>query len=187
MAGFQLEELKLSGAYLIEGKCFSDNRGVFRKVFEKNIFFSNGITFSESEVFYSNSSKNVIRGLHFQVKSLQAKLISVVSGRAWDVIVDLRVNSATYKQWCAFELNSENARGIYIPRGFAHGFLSLEDNTIMVYQCDGEYNKETDTGIRFDDYEIGVDWPIDIGKAVISERDLQLMSLKEYENRPMKV
>lgn len=181
MAGFEFHELELKGAFLIRSFYAGDYRGCFTKIFEKDIFRERGIEFILNETFASCSVKNVIRGLHFQTNGPQAKLVSVVSGRVWDVIVDIRPESNTYKQWIAQELSAENHFSFYVPRGFAHGFASLEDGTVMLYQCDGKYNAVTDTGIRFDDPDIGIDWPIEDSIAIHSSRDLSLMSFKEYE------
>ena len=141
---FRFEELPLKGAYLIEYFSAGDRRGEFSKYFEKGVYMDGGLTFEVYESFFTVSSKNVVRGLHFQKHSPQAKLVSVVSGKTWDVIVDLRPDSPTYKKWCGTELCRENHRAVYIPRGFAHGFASLEDDTVMLYQCEGKYDKETD-------------------------------------------
>jgi len=185
MTEFVFQKLGLEGAYLINNFSIGDNRGRFTKCFEKDIYAGIGIEFNLNETFTSVSSKNVIRGLHFQIRNPQAKLISVAAGKVWDVIVDLRVNSPTYKKWISVELSAENHRTLYVPRGFAHGFASMEDNTIILYLCDGKYNKDADTGIRFDDPEIGIEWPIDLEKSIHSNRDMMLMSFKEYEKNPM--
>lgn len=185
MPEFKFSKLPMQGAYLIDEFYVVDNRGGFTKYFEKQIYESAGISFSVDETFASISSKNVIRGLHFQTKNPQAKLVSVVKGKVWDVIVDLRIQSPTYKKWTSVELSGENHRAIYIPKGFAHGFVALEDEAIMLYQCDGAYDKETDTGVLFNDPEIGIEWPIRETDAIYSERDLQLMSLREYEKNPI--
>ncbi len=187
MAEFEFRELKLTGAYLISNFNVGDNRGGFTKIFERNIYIGEGIDFTLNETFASRSMKNVIRGLHFQTHNPQAKLVSVVAGKVWDVIVDLRANSSTYKQWIACELSAENHFSFYVPRGFAHGFVSLEDGTVMLYQCDGKYDPETDTGIRFDDPDIAIDWPIDERVAIHSERDLRLQSFREYLKNPMEI
>ena len=179
--GFQFQELDLKGAYLISNFYAGDNRGGFTKCFEKDIFNEAGIGFLLNETFVSRSTKNVIRGLHFQMHNPQAKLVSVVAGSIWDVIVDLRPNSKTYKQWCAHELTAENHLSFYVPRGFAHGFASLEEQTVVLYQCDGKYSKETDTGIRFDDPEIGIVWPVGENIAIHSERDLALPSFRHFD------
>ena len=185
MVGFEFQELDLKGAFLISNFYAGDNRGGFTKSFEKDIYKDAGIEFSLNETFASISMKNVIRGLHFQLHNPQAKLVSVVSGAVWDVIVDLRSDSPTYKLWTAHELSADNHKSFYIPRGFAHGFASLEDNTVMLYQCDGKYDSETDTGIKFDDPEIGIEWPMDESVAIHSNRDLDLMSFQEYLKNPM--
>ena len=187
MPGFHFQELDLKGAYLITSFYAGDNRGGFTKSFEKDIFREAGIEFHLNETFASVSMKNVIRGLHFQTHNPQAKLVSVVAGKVWDVMVDLRPDSPTFKKWCAHELSAENHMSFYIPRGFAHGFASLEDNTVMLYQCDGKYDKETDTGIRFDDHEIGIIWPVGENEAIHSKRDLELYGLEEYLVNPMEI
>lgn len=185
--GFVFQELELRGAYLISNFYAGDNRGGFTKSFEKDVYKEAGIGFQLNETFASRSMRNVIRGLHFQTNNPQAKLVSVVAGAVWDVMIDLRPNSPTFKQWMAHELSAENHLSFYIPRGFAHGFASLEDNTVMLYQCDGKYDRETDTGIRFDDPEIGIEWPVDESVAIHSVRDLELGSLQDYMMHPMKL
>ena len=163
-----------------------DRRGGFTKIFEKDIFRKAGIDFSLNETFLSVSSKNVIRGLHFQLNRPQAKIVTITNGAVYDVIVDLRPDSKTYKQWQGFSLSRENHLVLYIPKGFAHGFLALEDETHMLYQCESAYDPGTDTGIRFDDPDLNVKWPVDdLDKCIHSARDLTLMSFKEYENNPM--
>lgn len=187
MAGFKFEELELKGAYKIHNFSVGDSRGGFTKCFEKDIYADVGIDFNLNETFTSVSAKNVIRGLHFQLHNPQAKLVCVLHGALWDVIVDLRPNSPTYKKWIAEELSAENAEALYIPRGFAHGFVSLTDGSIILYQCDGAYDKETDTGIMYDDPEIGINWPIDLKDSIHSARDLKLMSFNQYESNPMQL
>lgn len=180
MAAFSFQELDLKGAYLIENFSVSDRRGGFTKCFEKDIYHASGIDFIVNETFVSVSAKNVIRGLHFQTNNPQAKLVCVPVGCVYDVIVDLRRGSDTFGRWRGFELSSVNHRALYVPRGFAHGFAVLEDQTLMMYQCDGAYNKDSDTGIRFDDPDIGIVWPVDLEKSIHSERDLGLPSFKQY-------
>lgn len=182
---FEFKELELKGAYLINNFYAGDNRGAFTKSFEKDIYKEAGISFNLSETFSSRSMKYVIRGLHFQTHKPQAKLVSVVAGAVWDVIVDLRPTSPTFKRWIAHELSAENHLSFFIPRGFAHGFASLEDGTVMLYQCDGKYDAETDTGIRFDDPDIRIEWPISEDYAIHSERDLILQSFFEYQKNLM--
>jgi dTDP-4-dehydrorhamnose 3,5-epimerase len=181
---FDFQKLDLKGAYIINPFFTIDERGSFIKSFEKNIYEEMGIKAEINETFMSVSSKNVVRGLHFQLNKPQAKLVCVVSGKVWDVIVDLRLHSKTYKKWVGVELSGENHKILYVPRGFAHGFLSLEDDSVMLYQCDGAYDKETDGGIVYNDPDIGIKWPFDLidgeKNLIISEKDKNLMSLKEY-------
>jgi len=184
---FTFRELPLKGAYCIDFFTAGDSRGELSKCFEKEIYRRNGISFEVSESFFTVSAKNVVRGLHFQKHAPQSKLVSVVNGRTWDVIVDLRPGSETYKKWHAVELSKENHLAVYIPRGFAHGFASLEDDTVMLYHCEGAYDKETDGGIRMDDPELGITWPVGTEDRIISPRDLQLEDLKTYERSPMEL
>lgn len=186
MKGFDFERLELEGAYAITNFYHDDVRGSFIKSYEKEIYLDAGICFSISETFVTTSTKNVIRGLHFQLRNPQAKLICVLSGKAWDVLVDLRKGRKTYGNWISVELESDGRNAVYIPRGFAHGFASLADNTTMLYQCEGAYDKETDTGILYNDRTIGIEWPIYKETAVLSERDLSLMTFEEFEERAVK-
>lgn len=187
MAEIEVVKLELEGVYLISGFYIGDNRGSFTKYYEKDIYAKAGIDFCLNETFISVSARNVIRGLHFQTHNPQKKLVCIVAGKAWDVVVDLRPKSKTFGKWISVELNEKNHRSLYIPQGFAHGFVALEDNTVMLYQCDGIYDRETDTGIRFDDPDIGITWPINSKKATCSERDLKLMSLRDYMKQPMQL
>jgi len=180
LAVVDFTKLELGDAYLINYFSVKDKRGGFSKYFEKDCFNELGLDFRVSECFTSISSKNVIRGLHFQTNHPQAKIVSVIKGRVFDVMVDLRNNSPTYKKWIGCELNETNHKAFYIPRGFAHGFASLEDDTIVMYLCDGKYDSETDSGIRYDDPEIGIMWPILERDSIHSERDLGLRYLTDY-------
>lgn len=180
---FEFSKLSLEGAYAIKNFYYEDIRGNFIKSYEKEIYENAGISFEMSETFVSVSCKNVIRGLHFQFCDPQAKLICLLKGEAWDVIVDLRRSSPTYKQWISVDLRSGGSNAVYIPPGFAHGFASLTDDMTMLYQCAGKYDKSTDTGILFNDETIGVKWPIDISTAVLSDRDAGLMKFDEFERK----
>lgn len=184
MAGFVFNSLSLDDALLIETIGSYDNRGGFIKSFEKTLFHEGGLSFSVDETFISVSSKNVIRGLHFQLNNPQAKLVSVLHGRIWDVIVDLRPKSKTFGKWISIDLGAEN-KALYVPKGFAHGFASLEDETIVHYQCEGRYDKQSDSGIIYNDPDLGIQWPIDDSISIHSERDMQLLSYREYLANPM--
>ena len=187
MALFEFVKTEFDEVILINDFFYGDNRGAFTKTFERDIYAQAGIDFHVNETFFTVSQKNVIRGLHFQIRYPQIKLVSVINGAAWDVIVDLRPNSKTYLKSYTCYLSAENHSSLYVPKGFAHGFASLEDHTVMFYSCEGKYDKETDTGIRFDDPDINILWPISEDMAIHSERDLKLPSYKEYLSHPMNI
>lgn len=176
------EKKDIPGAYIITSFQVNDERGFFLKNFEQNIFLEHGIEFQSTESFISCSAKNVIRGMHFQLNEPQAKLVGVYRGAIYDVLVDLRRDSPTFGQWRGEYLSAENRKSFYIPRGCAHGFLSMEDETIVGYQCDGVYDKETDTGILWNDKDISIHWPIeDISMVIIGKRDQEQMSFEKFK------
>ena len=187
MSDYTFYTTEIDDVLIIDNFFVGDIRGGFTKTFERDVFMNAGISFKLNETFASVSMKNVVRGLHFQTDSPQAKLVNVLKGKVWDVIVDLRQNSNTYKKWLGVDLSSENHKGIFIPRGFAHGFVSLEDDTVMLYQCDGKYDKKSDGGIILDDKDINIEWPIALEKMIRSKRDMELPNFKEYEKNPMKL
>lgn len=187
MPEFEFAKLDLEDAYVIRAVHMEDYRGSFTKYFEKGIFEENGISFHTHESFVSVSAKNAIRGLHFQLKNPQAKIVHVLRGKAWDVIVDLRPASPTYGKWTGVNLTSENHNLLYIPKGYAHGFAALEDETMMLYFCEGAYDKETDTGIVYNDASIGIEWPLGEREPILSERDRNLMTFEEYQKCPMQL
>ena len=159
----------------------TDERGFFAKTFEKGLFSDFGIDLSPYEVFCTSSHKGVLRGLHFQREHSQDKLVQVLVGAAYDVAVDLRAGSPTFGKWEGFELTAENRRLLYIPRGFAHGFLALEEGTLFSYLCGDQYDPQTDGGIRWNDPDVGVDWPLDrVGRVIVSEKDAALPTLKDF-------
>ena len=181
MNNFLFEALDIEGAYIINSFFSEDNRGSFVKSFEKDIFAANGISFECNESFISTSDKFVIRGMHFQTYHPQIKLVGVLSGKVFDVIVDLRKESQTFGQWRGYYLSSENRTSLLIPRGCAHGFISLSNQSMVSYQCDGAYDKKSDTGILFNDPDIAVEWPInDLSKAILGARDMKLMSFSYF-------
>lgn len=183
MSNFSFSEMAIPGAYVITSFYSEDNRGSFVKSFEKDIFAENGIEFHCNEDFISHSTKNVIRGMHFQLHHPQAKLVGVISGKVYDVIVDLREESPTFGKWAGVYLSAQNRTSLYIPRGCAHGFIALSDDSIVSYKCDGKYDKATDTGILYSDPEIAIEWPImDLSKAVIGARDQKQMTFADFKN-----
>lgn len=181
---FEFEKLDLEGAYMIKPFFATDNRGGFLKDYNIDTFRDNGINHELKEVFYTISKKGVIRATHFQLIKQQPKLVRCVSGHVYDVIVDLRPESKTFGKWRGFDLTGENRVELYIPEYFGHGYLVLEDSVVS-YKCGEVFYGEGDSGIKYDDPDIGIEWPFDkIGgteNLIISEKDKGLMSFKEYK------
>lgn len=171
----------LDGVYIIEPKSFGDNRGWFMESYSKRDMEAAGINidFVQDNRSYS-AKKGIIRGLHFQKNPMaQAKLITCIRGEILDVAVDLRKASPTYKQWISVELTAENRKELLIPKGFAHGFVTLSDDVEIMYKCDEFYSPEHDGGIRFDDPDIGVEWGVT--DPILSEKDTNAPFLKDIE------
>lgn len=183
---FSFEDTKINGLIKIQPFVAVDKRGRFIKDFNESLFLKNGDGLQLKEVFYTISYKGVIRALHFQRERQQTKLVRCVKGRIWDVVVDLRPSSPTFKMWQAFELNDENNFELFIPSGCAHGYLVLEDS-IVSYKCGEEFYSEFDDGIRWNDPDIGVKWPLDLiggeAKVILSEKDETLQSFNEFMNK----
>ena len=181
---FKFIETELSGAYLICPFVAEDNRGAFIKDYNYDLFKQHGINHELKEVFYTVSHKGVIRAIHFQLVKQQAKLVRCVKGKVYDVIVDLRKDSATFGKWIAYELSEENHLSLYIPQFFGHGYLVLED-AIVSYKCAENFYAEGDSGIKYNDPDINIKWPFEkIGgedKLIISEKDKTLMSFNDYK------
>jgi dTDP-4-dehydrorhamnose 3,5-epimerase len=183
MTKFEFEKTQIEG--LILGKAFSvdDERGLFSKYYEKNMFHQNGIDLIVNECFESHSKKGVIRGLHFQTENPQAKLIYVNYGAIFDVAVDLRKSSKTYGEWQGFCLSSKERNFLYIPKGFAHGFLALDEENVVTYVCEGEYIRGADSGIVWNDCDVNVDWPLQkVTEVIVSEKDQKLQSFKGFDS-----
>ena len=181
---FEFKETPLNGAYLIRPFFAPDERGCFIKDYNIEEFKKNGIQHDLKEVFYTVSHKGVIRAIHFQLGHQQAKLVRCVQGRIYDVIVDLRKESETFGQWKGYELSSENRLELYVPEWFGHGYLVLEES-IVSYKCGEVFYGEGDSGIRYDDQDIAVEWPYEMvggkEKLIISEKDKGLMSFEKYK------
>ena len=182
---FDFQELDLKGAYLIKPFCATDERGGLIKDYNIDMFKTHGINHELKEVFYTISKKGVIRAIHFQLIKQQPKLVRCVSGHVYDVIVDLRLDSPTFGQWQGFDLTGDNMNSLLVPAGFGHGYLVLEDSVVS-YKCAEVFFGEGDSGIMYNDPDIGIEWPMEliggIENLIISEKDLNLMSLKDYVN-----
>lgn len=181
MEMFQFRRQKLSGLQTVSPFYAEDRRGFFLKAFEKTVFQQHGIDTQGFELFFTRSAKGTLRGLHFQRRDCQDKLVQVLCGAAYDVAVDLREGSETFGQWEGFYLTAENQQMMYIPKGFAHGFLALEDGTLFSYLCGDRYDPASDGGIRWDDPQLGVKWPLErVEKVILSEKDAALPTLAEF-------
>ncbi|MDQ0637087.1 dTDP-4-dehydrorhamnose 3,5-epimerase [Pedobacter sp. W3I1] len=165
--------------YIMEYNSFLDNRGEFVKTIHKETFLEKNLNYVFTESFYSISNKNVIRGMHFQVPPEDhSKLVYVVTGSIIDVILDIRTSSETYGEFFFLELSAKNRKGIYIGKGFAHGFLSLENGTTVEYHTSTSQNRECEAGIRFDSF--GYDW--EVKKPILSNRDLEFKIFSEIQS-----
>ncbi|MFZ0483254.1 MAG: dTDP-4-dehydrorhamnose 3,5-epimerase [Desulfobacterales bacterium] len=165
----------IEGILIIEPKTFKDNRGFFMETYNQKRYNTSGInaTFVQDNLSYS--LKNTLRGLHFQIKHPQAKLIQVISGEIFDVAVDLRSGSATFGKWTGIHLSDENKRQMYIPKGFAHGFCVLSEFALFHYKCSDFYVPEDEGGLIWSDPDIGIEWPVE--NPIISEKDNQFQKL----------
>ncbi len=178
-------ETKIPGVVIIEPDVHGDHRGYFMETYNKAKYAQIGITndFVQDNMSFS-AAKGTLRGLHFQNEPMaQAKLVSCTRGKVIDVAVDIRKGSPTYKQWVAVELSEENKRFFYIPRGFAHGFLTLSENVEFRYKVDNLYSKEHDRGIRYNDPDINVDWGmlLDGIEPILSQKDMNGPTLLESD------
>lgn len=178
-----VKETKLQDVKLITPAVFGDNRGFFTESYSDRDFKAAGIDFDFIQDNHSLSTQaGVLRGLHFQRgKAAQTKLIRVATGAVLDVIVDLRKGSPTYKQWEGYILSESNHRQLLVPKGYAHGFVTLTDNVNFLYKCDNYYDAEADGGISFKTPELNINWPIDLDKAITSEKDANQPTLTEFE------
>ena len=166
---------------LIKPQVFGDSRGFFIESYKKTLFEKNGITANFIQDNHSMSSKGVLRGLHYQLDpKSQGKLVRCVSGAVFDVAVDIRRNSPTFGKWVGYELSADNKYMLWIPEGFAHGFVTLKDNTEFLYKTTNEYAPEFDRGIKYNDPSIGINWP-DIGELSLSDKDKKQPTLSDAE------
>jgi dTDP-4-dehydrorhamnose 3,5-epimerase len=178
---FQYEQTKIKEVIAITYKAFHDARGFFSEILKDSDFKAHGIRENFVQANYSFSQKNVVRGLHFQKHPRpQGKLVTVFSGEIFDVAVDIRKGSPTYRQWVGFSLSEEKGNMLYIPAGFAHGFCVLSENARVVYFCTDEYAPDCEKGVLWNDPAIAVNWPV--GSAILSDKDQQLPVLDKADN-----
>ena len=177
----ELIQEPLPGVRILKPFVFEDDRGDFVKPYHEGQLNKYGISMNIREEFFSTSQKGVLRGMHFQVPPYaHQKIVYCINGSVLDVLVDLRKSSVTYGQSCAFELSGKNRHIVHIPVGIAHGFLSLEEKSCLVYKTDSVHAPDHDKGILWNSF--GFDWPINISDAVISSRDLSHPVLRDYES-----
>lgn len=178
----EIKPLKLKGIFQLNLKRHGDLRGYFMRFYDREIFARHGLqTVWEQESVSFNRAKDTIRGLHFQLPPLvEAKIVRVVEGAIWDVFVDLRHNSETYGRWDALELSAENNRAVYLPKGFAHGFRTLAENTKIEYKIDVPYRADLASGIRWNDKTLGIDWHVE--NPTISARDGELQFFDSFDS-----
>jgi dTDP-4-dehydrorhamnose 3,5-epimerase len=179
-----VEETKLADCYVITPNVFADDRGYFFESFNASKFQElTNIAVNFVQDNESKSLKGVLRGLHFQTgKYEQSKLIRVISGAVLDVCVDLRKSSETFGQYFSIKLSADNKKQLFVPKGFAHGFFVLKNDTIINYKCDHFYNKESERGIIYNDKELNIDWGLSGNKIIISEKDKVLPTFLDYLN-----
>ena len=184
MGQFKFSKTNIPGLLVIEAKAFFDERGFFMECYNLKDFEDNGFTQKFVQDNHSQSKKGVLRGLHYQLEpSPMGKLLRCIKGKIFDVGVDIRKGSPTFGKWYGDILSAENNKMLYFPPGFAHGFLTLEDDTHVYYKCTGLYSKENERAIIWNDPEIGIKWPAGEvgGKVILSDRDKVHPRLKQAE------
>lgn len=182
---FSFKKLDIPDVILVTPQVFGDNRGFFLESYQKSAFVKNGINIEFSQDNHSKSSKGVLRGLHYQkVPNAQAKLVRCSRGKIFDVAVDIRKNSPTFGKWVGEILSEENKNMLFIPAGFAHGFVVLSEEAELLYKASNEYSAENDRGIRWNDPDINLDWGIDF-EPLVSEKDSKQPFLKEIKEEDL--
>lgn len=182
---FDFEKLRIQDIILVKPRVFGDNRGFFMESYKQSEFLEAGI----NEVFiqdnHSKSTKGVLRGLHYQLKPFcQAKLVRCTKGKIFDVAVDIRKGSNTFGEWIGVELSEENKQILYIPEGFAHGFVVLSDEAELIYKTNNEYSFEHDRGLMWNDKDININWGLDID-PIISDKDKIQPNLKDLKDEDL--
>lgn len=178
----EIVETELKGLFVIKPKVFEDARGYFYESYNKDVFLKSGLNLDFVQDNQSLSQKGVLRGLHFQNPPFaQGKLVRVISGSVFDVAVDIRKSSATYGKWFGLELSEKNKWMMYIPEGFAHGFLTLEDHTVFSYKCTGFYKKEAEDCLLWNDPDLNINW--NAGEVILSDKDKTCKRFNGFESK----
>lgn len=182
---FEFEPQKIKDVILVKPKVFGDSRGFFMESYKKSDFYANGIDVEFNQDNHSKSSKGVLRGLHYQAAPYgQAKLVRCVKGRIYDVAVDIRPSSPTFGEYVKVELSGDNKQMLYIPVGFAHGFVALTDEVEILYKASGEYAPQADRGVLWNDKDINIDWEIDF-EPLLSDKDKVQSELKDINKEEL--
>ncbi|MCC0684455.1 dTDP-4-dehydrorhamnose 3,5-epimerase [Clostridioides sp. ZZV14-6345] len=182
MEKFNFIKTSIKDLYIIEPTLFGDSRGYFMESYNKKDFFDANLKMEFVQDNESKSKKGVLRGLHFQIKNPQGKLVRVTEGQVYDVAVDLRKNSETYGKWEGVLLSEENKKQFYIPEGFAHGFLVLSEVAKFSYKCTNFYDPTSEGGLLWNDKDIGIEWPLEnIDEILLSDKDKQQKRLKDFD------
>ena len=176
-----VHETALPGLLVVEPRVFGDERGFFLERYHAGRYAEAGVDATFVQDNHSRSRQGTLRGLHFQRRRPQGKLVEVARGRIWDVAVDLRAGSPTFGQWAGVELSDETHRQLWVPAGFAHGFYVLSDVADVLYKCTDVYRPDDEGGIRWDDPDVGVDWPIE-GAPLLSDKDRALPTLADLSS-----
>jgi len=174
----KIEPLKLQGLCRLTPRVFEDERGLFYESYRESVLEQAGLNTRWLQDNHARSRKGTVRGLHFTRGDGQIKLVRCTRGAIWDVVVDIRPDSPTVGQWEAVELSEENRAMLYVPVGFAHGYAALSETAECQYKCSTEYRADLDTGVRWNDPDVGIEWPV--SDPTLSEKDRQAMRLKDY-------
>jgi dTDP-4-dehydrorhamnose 3,5-epimerase len=182
VGNFTFNDTDIKDVYIIEPKVFGDSRGYFEETYQYENFKEAGLDMIFIQDNESKSKKGVLRGLHFQTQYSQGKLVRVLNGKVFDVVVDLRKDSETYGKWTGVVLSSENKKMLYIPENFAHGFLVLSDEATFAYKCTNLYHPEFDSGILWNDKVIDIVWPTDgLDEIILSDKDKKQQTFAEFD------
>lgn len=181
MGNFQFEKTPIEGVYVISPKVFGDDRGYFMETYKYTDFAEAGLNMQFVQDNQSKSKKGVLRGLHFQTRNSQGKLVRVIKGEVYDVAIDLRDGSPTFGKHFGVLLSAENKKQFYIPENFAHGFLVTSDEAEFVYKCTNYYDPTSEAGLLWNDPDIGIDWPITTDMEILlSDKDKKQQSFREF-------
>jgi dTDP-4-dehydrorhamnose 3,5-epimerase len=182
MGQFKIIQTQIDGVYIIEPKIFTDNRGFFTEIYNHRDFKNHGLNIGFVQDNVSVSKKGVLRGLHFQRNNPQGKLIKVIQGEIFDAAVDLRNESKTYGKWVGVVLSEYEKKELFIPGGFAHGFLVLSEEAEVLYKCTDYYNPTEESGLIWNDPDIGIKWPLDrIDEVILSDKDKKWLRIKSLK------